>query len=268
MLTAEQEGGQQKCHSYWQSKEYGPLKVKVLSEKEVSLVPTKLRPQGERRDFGRRRATTSAENTPITPATDQQVATIRTFSLSHSNYPFTPIREVTQIQYTAWPDFGAPANPAHILALVDLCNQIQRAANTPTEPAKTMSPEEDDNTRPVLVHCSAGCGRTGTFCTVDSVIDMIKRQHRERKSGTVPMDTSAPGQENLTGPWLFDESLDLIEATVEDFRRQRLSMVQSLKQFALCYETVAEWVAQLHVSGRASSRGRSGSDVGYPQGSM
>lgn len=103
---------------------------------------------------------------------------------------------------------------------------------------------------------------------MDSVIDMIKRQHKERKSGVVPMDTTVPGQEDINGPWLFDEDLDLVEATVEDFRRQRLSMVQSLKQFALCYETIAEWVAQLYVAGRTSSRGRSGSDVGFTQGSM
>ncbi len=36
-------------------------------------------------------------------------------------------------------------------------------------------PESDAAARPMLVHCSAGCGRTGTFCTVDSVIDMLKR---------------------------------------------------------------------------------------------
>ena len=267
MLTAEEEGGQLKCHSYWDSREYGPLKVKILSERKVSLIPTVLRLQGERRDHGRRRATTSAENTPITPATDQNVATVRTFSLSHSGYPFTPIREVTQIQYASWPDFGAPANPAHILSLIELTNQAQRAAASPTEPPRLMSPEEND-LRPILVHCSAGCGRTGTFCTADSVIDMIKRQYRERKSGVVPMDTTAPGQEDINGPWLFDDDLDLIEATVEDFRRQRLSMVQSLKQYALCYETVAKWVAQIYVSGKTTSRGRSGSDVGFTHPSM
>ena len=48
MLTAEEEGGQLKCHSYWASREYGPLRVRILSEKKVSLIPGKLRMQAER----------------------------------------------------------------------------------------------------------------------------------------------------------------------------------------------------------------------------
>lgn len=267
MLTAEEEGGQLKCHSYWTSRAYGPLKVKILSEKKVSLIPGKLRIQAERRELGRRRATTSAENTPVTPVTDQHVAILRTFAVSHASYPFTPIREITQIQYTDWPDFGAPASPTQILSLIDLSNQTTRAASGLTGPPHPMTPEEDKNVRPILVHCSAGCGRTGTFCTVDSVIDMMKRQHKERRSGVVPMDTSTSGKDDLEGPWLFEEGFDLIEATVEDFRRQRLSMVQSLKQYALCYETVTEWVAQVYLSARTtSSRARSGSDVGFTHG--
>ncbi len=34
---------------------------------------------------------------------------------------------------------------------------------------------------------------------------------------------------------------DIVAQTVEDFRHQRLSMVQTLRQFVLCYETVLEW---------------------------
>lgn len=269
MLTAEEEGGQLKCHSYWASREYGPIKVKILSERKVSLLPSRIQMQNERRNLGRRRATTSAENTPITPANEQHIATVRTFSLTHSSFPFTPIREITQIHYTSWPDFGAPASPIHILGLVELSNQTQRASTAPTEPPRPMCPEEDENLRPILVHCSAGCGRTGTFCTVDSVIDMIKRQNKERKSGVLPMDTATSSNDDLKGSWLVNEDLDLIEATVEDFRRQRISMVQSLKQYVLCYETVVEWIAQVYSSGRTTaSRGRSGSDAGFFPGSM
>jgi protein-tyrosine phosphatase len=39
---------------------------------------------------------------------------------------------------------------------------------------------------------------------------------------------------------------DLVEKTVEDFRLQRLSMVQSLRQFVLCYESVLEWLVEQH----------------------
>ena len=46
------------------------------------------------------------------------------------------------------------------------------------------------------------------------------------------------------GDWTMREDLDLIERTVEDFRLQRLSMVQSLRQFVLCYESVLEWLVE------------------------
>ena len=54
-----------------------------------------------------------------------------------------------------------------------------------------------------------------------------------------------------TGPdeeWLYRDDVDLVESTVEELRLQRLSMVQSLRQFVLCYESVMEWlVMQSHM---------------------
>jgi len=66
---------------------------------------------------------------------------------------------------------------------------------------------------------------------------------------------------DIVGDWIFDQDLDLIEKTVEDFRGQRLSMVQSLRQYVLCYETVLEWIAQQNFGGSKSGRDRSGSDA-------
>jgi protein-tyrosine phosphatase len=122
----------------------------------------------------------------------------------------------------------------------------------------------------MLVHCSAGCGRTGTFCTIDTVIDMLKRQRKEIKSGITPMEAMAPlgrdgdymgkGKPEPTD-WVFDQDLDLVEKTVEDFRGQRLSMVQSLRQYVLCYETVLEWIHQQNLGDiKTAGRGRRGSD--------
>ena len=44
--------------------------------------------------------------------------------------------------------------------------------------------------------------------------------------------------------WVTQLDVDLIEKTVEDFRLQRLSMVQSLRQFVLCYESVLEFLVE------------------------
>lgn len=269
MLTAEKEGGQLKCHPYWAAKEYGTFKLKTLSEKKVSLEPNKHRRSTNRQDSGRRRANTSAESLPppVDPA-EPPFVIVRKFTLSHSSEPFIPMREITQLHYSSWPDFGAPAQPSHLLGLVELSNSMQRASlSRSTGPLKADEPENSPSARPILVHCSAGCGRTGTFCTVDSVIDMLKRQKIESRSGVTPMDstpsystafTTAPqGMSADNDEWIFDGSVDLVQKTVEDLREQRISMVQTLRQYVLCYETVMEWVSQQHHTG---SRERSGSE--------
>ncbi|KAI1480585.1 hypothetical protein F4774DRAFT_418103 [Daldinia eschscholtzii] len=310
MLTAESEGGQLKCHPYWHDKEFGPIKLKSISEKKVSLDMDKNRSNpgptsaNNAFDSGRRRAATtttfeSAQNTQPTQAqSETPYVIVRKFALSHAAHPFSPMREITQLQYLLWPDFGAPAQPSHLLALVELANVMQRAslpldassiaASGPTETPMAMNwvdEPESANARPMLVHCSAGCGRTGTFCTVDTVIDMLKRQrqvtaNRIDRDGDVSMNESSPirrrtstnghkrrpsmnDAKGLETSWLEDTNLDLIEATVEDFRRQRLSMVQSLRQFVLCYETVVEWVWRVHEKNNstAGSRGRPRSET-------
>jgi len=37
MLTAESEGGQLKCHPYWKAKEFGPIRLRPLSEIRLAL---------------------------------------------------------------------------------------------------------------------------------------------------------------------------------------------------------------------------------------
>jgi protein-tyrosine phosphatase len=370
MLTAESEGGQLKCHPYWNGREFGPIKLRSLSEKKVSLdidksrsnslvTPPDSSSNASQAELGRRRAntTTSLESSAPTPAQpnlssqpsnagDTPYVIVRKFALSHAAHPFSPIREVTQLHYPSWPDFGAPAQPSHLLALVELANVMQRSAlpidhssttasvisptgNEPSGKQQSVqnfdtaplswqdSPETGDHARPMLVHCSAGCGRTGAFCTVDSVIDMLKRQrltqinranasqpHEKRKRESVsaqgsgkdvegdvdmeasisPLDTSkdpstffrptltaskpsggssgtdhsgASGEE-IDLNWLDDDTVDLVASTVEDFRRQRLSMVQSLRQFVLCYETAIEWIWRLQQRGPIAGPGGRG----------
>ena len=265
MLTAESEGGQLKCHPYWAAKEYGAFKLKALSEKRVPLDLQNYRRSAIRQDSGRRRANTSTESSSAPSPANEPYVIVRKFTLSHSSEPFTPMREVTQVHYSSWPDFGAPAQSIHLLRLVELSNSLQRAASSPVAGSHTKAddPENSPHVRPLLVHCSAGCGRTGTFCAVDSVVDMLKRQRKEHKSGVTPMQISSDGDyrkhaANESDDWIFDEEIDLIQKTVEDFRKQRISMVQTLRQYVLCYETVLEWISQQRAGGM---RERSGSET-------
>lgn len=295
MLTAETEGGNRKSHPYWVPANYGPFKVKSLSERRTTLErkdinkpdrsftsPLKINSEDEPRPSIARRhsskpsfsfspassgqsppSTSSSTQSPVNP--DQPYVTIRKLALSNINAPFEPLREITQLQYSSWPDFGAPAHPAHVLGLVERCGEVVRSY----EQKPTSGPEEPVGQagRPIVVHCSAGCGRTGTFCTIDSVIDMLKRQrsHRRQHHGSAgPLQRPSPGDSGVHDPmdvdlppskqpfstegnsaeaWLQHDDVDLVGKTVADFRLQRLSMVQTLRQFVLCYESVLEWIA-------------------------
>jgi len=143
------------------------------------------------------------------------------------------MREITQIHYADWPDFGAPASPVELLGLVDQVNKYVRSSASNGGRPEEVAPKGQ---RPVLVHCSAGCGRTGTFCTIDSVIDMLKRQKLSHDARDDRMDVDA-------GDWVDRDDVDLVAKAVDEFRHQRLSMVQNLRQFVLCYESILQWIA-------------------------
>ena len=318
MLTAESEGGQLKCHTYWKGREFGPIRLKMLSEKKASLDIDKHRAgssstsASQSPDLGRRRANTTTTLETPTPTQSSQASgetpfvIIRKFALSHTAHPFAPIREITHLHFPAWPDFGTPAQPSHLLALVELANVMQRAAHPVETPSIVGSrrgslsanpfagfdePDSDSRSRPMLVHCSAGCGRTGTFCTVDTVIDMLKRQRQARDptaaggdiDGDVSMadldegfpfkngdasshhngrrrtslDKRSPhSSQPIDTSWVLNENEDLIRKTVNEFRQQRLSMVQSLRQYVLCYESVLEWINRLHENRVVGTNGR------------
>lgn len=272
MLTAETESGQVKAHNYWDQKRFGPLHLTFLSKHNASLEPAKIHRHRERPLAGRRRSTNPplgqvSSPTKETPgnsnSSEQPYVIVRRFTLSNDDEPFARMREIVHLQYSNWPDFGAPAHPTHLLGLVEQTDAVVRGSHAGSSYGPTP-----EYSRPLLVHCSAGCGRTGTFCTVDSVIDMLKRQRAAKPQSArirqmTPMDVettspqvpfSAASQEDSSfveqssdldeATWLYREDIDLVEKVVRNFRLQRLSMVQSLRQFVLCYESVMEWLVE------------------------
>ncbi|XP_029421179.1 receptor-type tyrosine-protein phosphatase S isoform X10 [Nannospalax galili] len=80
---------------------------------------------------------------------------VRTFSL-HKNGS-SEKREVRHFQFTAWPDHGVPEYPTPFLAF------LRRV--------KTCNPPDAG---PIVVHCSAGVGRTGCFIVIDAMLERIK----------------------------------------------------------------------------------------------
>ena len=110
--------------------------------------------------------------------------------------------EFIQIHYVGWPDFGAPADPEPIITLV---KEMRRMI-------AIMKKSEKIN---ILVHCSAGVGRTGTLITLYKMMESLDSQlHNEDENGDIP-----------------DISIDIFN-TVFEFRSKRTLMV-SLIQFKL-----------------------------------
>lgn len=143
MLTREEEGGRLKCHRYWPNESdvpssYGPYLTVELLDKEML------------------------------PESDGSIIR-RHFRMRY--IPTGATRIVVQLQYIGWPDFGVPNTPLAVLQL--------RAAVLAGPRIREESQFDDkvpqDRPATILVHCSAGCGRTGAFCTIDSTLRLLER---------------------------------------------------------------------------------------------
>ncbi|XP_072008598.1 receptor-type tyrosine-protein phosphatase delta isoform X26 [Engystomops pustulosus] len=82
---------------------------------------------------------------------------VRTFALYKNGS--SEKREVRQFQFTAWPDHGVPEHPTPFLAF------LRRV--------KTCNPPDAG---PMVVHCSAGVGRTGCFIVIDAMLERIRHE--------------------------------------------------------------------------------------------
>ncbi|NXE39683.1 PTPRE phosphatase, partial [Ptilorrhoa leucosticta] len=121
--------------------------------------------------------------------------TIRKFCVHSLHEGCKAPRLVTQLHFTSWPDFGVPFTPIGMLKFL--------------KKVKTLNPA---HAGPIVVHCSAGVGRTGTFIVIDAIIDMM---HAEQK-------------------------VDVFEF-VSRIRNQRPQMVQTDMQYSFIYQALLEY---------------------------
>ncbi|XP_053738736.1 receptor-type tyrosine-protein phosphatase F isoform X15 [Synchiropus splendidus] len=88
---------------------------------------------------------------------DLATYSVRTFALYKNGS--SEKREVRQFQFMAWPDHGVPEYPTPILAFL----RRVKACNPP-------------DAGPMVVHCSAGVGRTGCFIVIDAMLERMKHE--------------------------------------------------------------------------------------------
>lgn len=86
-------------------------------------------------------------------------------SLRKKNH--TDIRTIYHAHYIKWPDHGIPPNTKDALDFLARVNDYKQLTQTQA---------------PILLHCSAGIGRTGTFCAIDIGI----KRYLEKKTIDMP----------------------------------------------------------------------------------
>ncbi|XP_062376996.1 protein tyrosine phosphatase receptor type Ma isoform X6 [Sardina pilchardus] len=117
---------------------------------------------------------------------------IRTFAVEKRGAH--EIREIRQFHFTGWPDHGVPYHATGLLGFV--------------RRVKSKSPA---NAGPMVVHCSAGAGRTGCFIVIDIMLDMAERE------GVVD-----------------------IYNCVRELRSRRVNMVQTEEQYVFIHDAILE----------------------------
>jgi len=115
-------------------------------------------------------------------------------------------RPVSHLQYIAWPDHGVPPTTTAFLSLMDDAYKFNHTQG------------------PIVVHCSAGIGRSGTFCIVHAAVEKVLYDL----------------QQNPTE----EPKLNIVKMVL-DARSQRPGMIQTKEQYMFVNLTILEKVEEI-----------------------
>lgn len=175
MTTRVTERGRVKCHQYW--------------ETDIGSCAT--------------HGSFDVLTTAIDTIPDYTVSTIELKNLKTDE-----VRTISHLQFTSWPDYGVPRSALAMLDFLAKVRQEQCSAVQALGDTWAGHPRGP----PIVVHCSAGIGRTGTFCTLDICISRLE------DIGTAD-----------------------VRGTVEKIRSQRAYSIQMPDQYVFCHLALIEY---------------------------
>ncbi|KAK7891790.1 hypothetical protein WMY93_023753 [Mugilogobius chulae] len=119
----------------------------------------------------------------------------------------TEQRQVSHFQYLSWPDYGVPTSA---VTLIDFLNAVKKQQK---KTVKALGQQWTGHALgpPMVVHCSAGIGRTGTFCALDICLSQLQ-----------------------------DVGSLNVHQTVKRMRTQRAFSIQTPDQYYFCYNAILE----------------------------
>ncbi|KAK1171432.1 tyrosine-protein phosphatase non-receptor type 14-like [Acipenser oxyrinchus oxyrinchus] len=175
MVTAEEEGGRPKSHRYWPK----------LGSKHNSATHGKFKVTTKfRRDSG----------------------CYATTGLKVKHLLSGQERTVWHLQYTDWPDHGCPEEVAGFLSYLEEIQSVRRHTNSMLDPSNSNNP-------PIVVHCSAGVGRTGVVILTELMIGCL--EHNEKVD--VPM-------------------------MLRYLRQKRILLVKTIAQYKFVYQVLIQFL--------------------------
>lgn len=137
---------------------------------------------------------------------------MRRFQLCYQN----EFRQVIQFQHIEWPDHGCPDDNDDIVSLLSTLQEWKSAVS-----------------KPILVHCSAGIGRTGTFITIRYELMKAVEQFHARSSQSPSLYLDCDRIKEVR-EFLRNHEFTVVD-TVRKLRKDRKMMVHNQEQFAFCY---------------------------------
>ncbi|TEB38773.1 protein-tyrosine phosphatase 2 [Coprinellus micaceus] len=143
----------------------------------------------------------------------------------------------THLLYTSWPDHGVPQDEDRISLhhFIRLADRINRDASLASYPPVNDGSGRLDPDPPIIVGCSAGVGRTGSFICLSSVL---------RQLGELPPPAfatpSAVIPPSVLGTLPDQFKCDLAAQEVDSLREQRQRMLDRQEQVVLMYEMLLD----------------------------